>query len=52
VDDLEAYLAKATGLGGKKLAGPIHLPNRSFAWMADLDGNIIGLGKGPAPAGA
>lgn len=52
MDGLEAYLAKATDLGGKKLAGPIHLPNGRFAWMADLDGNIIGLWKGGPPAGA
>jgi len=52
VDDLDAYLAKATALGGRKLVGPVHLPTGSFAWMADPDGNIIGLWKGEPPAGA
>jgi predicted enzyme related to lactoylglutathione lyase len=52
VDDLDAYLVKAADLGGKKLAGPIHLPNGSFAWMADPDGNIIGLWKGEPPSTA
>jgi predicted enzyme related to lactoylglutathione lyase len=44
VEDLEAYLAKAEALGGKTLIPPVPLPNGSrFAWMADLDGNTIGL---------
>jgi predicted enzyme related to lactoylglutathione lyase len=43
VDDLEAYMAKAVSLGGKKLVGPVKIPMGSFAWIADIDGNIIGL---------
>ena len=45
VDDIEAYLAKAQGLGGKKLVGPVVIPTGSFAWMADPEGNVIGLFK-------
>src|SRR5260370_35256156 len=45
VDDLPAYLAKAAGLGGKKIVGPIDIPTGSFAWMADPEGTVIGLFK-------
>jgi predicted enzyme related to lactoylglutathione lyase len=43
VDDIVAYLAKAQELGGKKIVGPIDIPTGSFAWMADPEGNVIGL---------
>lgn len=52
VDDLNGYLDKAVALGGKKLVGPVDLPQGSFAWMADPDGNMVGLWKGGPPAGA
>lgn len=45
VDDLDAYIAKAVELGGKKLMGPVTIPTGSFAWIADLDGAVIGLWK-------
>jgi len=45
VDDIPAYLAKAEGLGGKKVVGPIEIPTGSFAWMTDPEGTIIGLFK-------
>jgi uncharacterized protein len=46
VDDLQAYLNKANQLGGKTLVPPVEIPGQgSFAWLADLDGNIIGLWK-------
>jgi predicted enzyme related to lactoylglutathione lyase len=49
VDNLQAYLDKAGKLGGKTLVPPTEVPGMGhFAWMADLDGNIIGLWK---PAG-
>ena len=38
VSDINAYLAKAQELGGKKLVGPIDIPTGSFAWMADPEG--------------
>jgi uncharacterized protein len=45
VNDIEAYLAKAQALGGKKVVGPIEIPTGSFAWMADPEGTVIGLFK-------
>jgi len=45
VDDIEAYLAKAQELGGKKLVGPVDIPTGSFAWMSDVEGTMIGLFK-------
>jgi len=45
VDDVQAYLDKATALGGKTLVPPIKIPTGTFAWFADLDGNTIGLFK-------
>lgn len=48
VDDLAAYIAKAESLGGHMLVPPVELAHGSFAWVADLDGNIVGLWK-PKP---
>ena len=45
VDDLNGYLTKAASLGGKTLVPPVALPEGTFAWFADPDGNIIGLWK-------
>lgn len=45
VDDLKAYLEMAASLGGKTLVPPIDIPTGSFAWMADPEGNTIGLWK-------
>lgn len=49
VEDVEAHIAKAEGLGCKKLVGPIPIPTGTFAWISDPDGNTIGLLK-PKPA--
>jgi len=44
VDDINAYLLKIAENGGKKIVGPVPLPNgKQFAWFTDPDGNIIGL---------
>ena len=43
VDDLKEYLAKAEALGGKTLVPPVEIPTGRFAWMADPDGNVVGL---------
>jgi predicted enzyme related to lactoylglutathione lyase len=45
VDDLEAYLAKAERLGGKRLVEPMPLPGDfgTIAVLADPDGNPVGL---------
>jgi len=46
VNDLQAYLDKAATLGGKTLVPPVEIPGQgSFAWLADPDGNVIGLWK-------
>jgi len=43
VDDINAYIAKAVELGGKKLVDPVKIPMGTFAWIADIDGSVIGL---------
>ena len=45
VDDLDAYLARAEELGGKRLVPPTDLPCDfgRFAILADPDGNPVGL---------
>jgi predicted enzyme related to lactoylglutathione lyase len=45
VEDVAAHIAKAEGLGCKKLVGPVTIPTGTFAWIADPDGNTIGLWK-------
>ena len=45
VDNVQAYLDKATSLGGKMLIPPIDIPTGTFAWFADPEGNTIGLFK-------
>ena len=45
VDDVQAYLDKATALGGKMLVPPIKIPTGMFAWFSDIEGNTIGLLK-------
>jgi predicted enzyme related to lactoylglutathione lyase len=45
VEDVAAHIAKAESLGCKKLVGPIRIPTGTFAWIADPDGNTIGLLK-------
>lgn len=44
VDDINDTLAKIAGTGGKKLVGPVPLPNGTqFAWFNDPEGNLVGL---------
>jgi predicted enzyme related to lactoylglutathione lyase len=45
VDNLQAYLDKASSLGGKTLVPPVDIGYGSFAWVGDPDGNVIGLWK-------
>lgn len=45
VDDVQAYLNKVGGLGGKTLVPPVEIPTGTFAWFADPEGNVIGLWK-------
>ena len=43
VDDVNAYLAKASSLGGKTLVPPVDIPEGTFAWFGDPDGNTLSL---------
>ena len=45
VDDVQSYLDKAGALGGKTLVPPVDIPTGTFAWLADPDGNTVGLWK-------
>ncbi len=43
VDDLAATLAKVEQLGGQRLVGPVEIPDGTFAWITDPEGNTVGL---------
>ncbi len=43
VEDIPAALAQAEALGGKTLVPPVTIPNGTFAWFADPEGNTVGL---------
>ena len=44
VTDVAASLEQIEAAGGKKVIGPIPLPNgKQFAWFTDPGGNMIGL---------
>jgi len=45
VEDVAATLKKAEALGGKTLVPPVDIPTGTFAWMADPEGNTVGLWK-------
>jgi predicted enzyme related to lactoylglutathione lyase len=45
VEDVQEYLDKAEGLGGKMLVPPVDIPTGTFAWMQDPEGNTVGLWK-------
>jgi len=45
VDDVQAYLDKAGTMGGKTLVPPVEIPTGTFAWLADPEGNTVGLWK-------
>jgi predicted enzyme related to lactoylglutathione lyase len=48
VDDVAAALESVGGLGGKTVVPPVTIPEGTFAWFADPEGNVVGLWK---PAG-
>lgn len=49
VEDLEAALAKAEELGGKRVQEPTPIPGfGNFAVFSDLDGNAVGLWDRPS----
>ncbi len=44
VDNVDAALKKAESLGGRRIVGPVPLPNNTeFGWFADPEGNTIGV---------
>jgi uncharacterized protein len=43
VDDLDATLARAAELGGATLLGPVAIPDGTFAWLSDPQGNTVGV---------
>ena len=44
VEDIEDKLAKIEAEGGKRVIGPIPLPDgKRFAWFSDPGGNMVGL---------
>ena len=45
VDDVPSCIDKAVALGGKSLVPPVSVPTGTFAWIADPEGNTIGLFK-------
>ena len=46
VAELEEYLTKVVALGGEVMIPATEIPGGGhFAWIKDLDGNIIGLHK-------
>jgi len=44
-DDIPASLKKIEEAGGKTIVPPVAIPTGTFAWFADLEGNIVGLWK-------
>jgi uncharacterized protein len=44
-DDVAASLKKVEAEGGKIVVPPMEIPTGSFAWFADVEGNIVGLWK-------
>jgi uncharacterized protein len=44
VEDINDHLGKIETAGGKKLVGPVTLPDgKQFAWFKDPEGNMVGL---------
>lgn len=44
VDDIAATLTQIAEAGGKKVVGPVPLPDgKKFAWFSDPGGNMVGL---------
>ena len=44
VEDIGETLTRIAEAGGKKLVGPVPLPDgKKFAWFSDPGGNIVGL---------
>lgn len=41
--DIAASLATVNAAGGKTIVPPVGIPTGTFAWFADVEGNIVGL---------
>ena len=50
VEDIKSYLEKANAMGGKTVVPAVKMPTGYFAWLADPDGNIVGLLQPEKPA--
>ena len=44
-DDIPASLKQIEAAGGKIIVPPVEIPNGTFAWFSDSEGNTIGLWK-------
>ena len=44
-DDVAALLKTVEIEGGKTIVPPVEIPSGTFAWFADVEGNIAGLWK-------
>jgi uncharacterized protein len=44
-DDVSASLKKVEAEGGKLIVPPVQIPTGTFAWFADIEGNVVGLWK-------
>ncbi len=44
-DDVAESLKQVEAAGGKTLVPPVPIPTGTFAWFADLEGNVVGLWK-------
>jgi predicted enzyme related to lactoylglutathione lyase len=44
-DDVVASLRKVEAEGGKLIVPPVQIPTGTFAWFADIEGNVVGLWK-------
>ena len=49
-DDVAASLQQVEAAGGKTIVPPVPIPTGTFAWFADVEGNIVGLWKPAATA--
>ena len=41
--DVAASLAQVEAEGGRTLVPPVTIPSGTFAWFADVEGNVVGL---------
>jgi hypothetical protein len=49
VTDLDEAVERAESLGGRRLVGPVVISDGRFAWIADPEGNTVGMIE-PAPS--